>query len=284
MRFAFIAAKRALFPVADMCRVLKVARSGFYAWLHRQESARAKETRRLRVEVSAAFAEHKRRYGSPRLWRALRADGVQVGRHRVARLMRDQQLRARPRRRYVATTDSRHHQPVPPNVLARDFKPTAPDRTWASDVTYLPTGDGWLYLAVVLDLHSRRVVGFAMSARNDEDLTLAALRMALDQRSPAPGLVHHSDRGATYASGRYQDLLSKHGFVCSMSRRGNCWDNAPVESFFSTLDIECARGEMFSSRAAARREVTDYILRFYNPHRMHSTLGYVSPMEFERAV
>jgi transposase InsO family protein len=154
---------------------------------------------------------------------------------------------------------------------------------WVADVTYLPTLEGWLYLAVVLDLFSRCIVGWAMSDHNDEALTLAALQMAIDQRQPAPGLMHHSDRGTTYASGEYQDRLAKHGFVCSMSRKGNCWDNAVAESFFSTLDIECENGEMFSSKSAARREVTEYILCFYNSTRLHSTLGYMSPMEFERA-
>lgn len=183
----------------------------------------------------------------------------------------------------MRTTESNHGLPTPPNVLDRKFTVEEPNRVWAGDVTYLPTLEGWLYLAVLLDLYSRRVIGWAMSERNDEALTLAALRMAIDQRQPEPGVVHHSDRGTTYASGTYQDELAKRGFVCSMSRKGNCWDNAVVESFFSTLDIECANEQPFSSRSAARREVTDYILGFYNPTRLHSTLGYVSPMEYERA-
>lgn len=183
----------------------------------------------------------------------------------------------------MKTTHSNHGLSTPPNLLDRNFTADAPDRVWAGDVTFLPTREGWLYLAVLLDLYSRRVVGCAMSERNDEALTLAALRMALDQRQPEPGLLHHSDRGTTYASGTYQDELAKHGVVCSMSRKGDCWDNAVVESFFSTLDIECARGEVFTSRNAARREVTEYILGFYNPTRLHSYLGYMSPMEFERA-
>ena len=182
------------------------------------------------------------------------------------------------------TTDSNHAMPTAPNLLKRRFDVKAPNRVWAGDVTYLPTGDGWLYLAVLLDLFSRRIVGWAMSETNDEALTLAALDMALVQRQPLPGLVHHSDRGSTYASSEYQDVLAHHGIVCSMSRKGNCWDNAVVESFFSTLDIECARGRPFPSRHAARREVVNYILTFYNPTRLHSTLGYRSPMEFERAV
>ena len=283
MRFAFIAARKAEHDVSALCRVLRVARSGYYAWFEREESTRAKDDRRLVVEIRAVFAEKKKRYGSPRVRRELCDRGTRVCRHRVARLMREQQLRARPRRKFVRTTDSSHGLPTAPNLLDRKFTVETPNRVWAADVTYLPTLEGWLYLAVLLDLHSRRVVGWAMSERNDEALTLAALQVALDQRRPEPGLVHHSDRGTTYASGEYQDVLAKNGAVCSMSRKGNCWDNAVVESFFSTLDIECENGDMFSSRSAARREVTEYILGFYNPTRLHSFLGYRSPMEFERA-
>jgi putative transposase len=197
--------------------------------------------------------------------------------------MREQKLQARRRRKFVTTTDSKHSMPTPPNLVKREFDVKECDRVWAGDVTYLPTGEGWMFLAVLLDLYSRRVVGWALSERNDEQLTLSALQMALDQRRPVKGLIHHSDRGTTYASGEYQDVLVRHGLVCSMSRKGDCWDNAVVESFFSTLDIECAAERPFSTRGAARREVSDYILSFYNPTRLHSTLGYRSPMEFERA-
>ena len=263
--------------------MLQVQRSGFYAWRDRGESERAAEDRQLAVEVRSVFVESKQRYGSPRIHRVLRNRGRSACRHRIARLMREQLLQARPRRKFVATTNSDHSMPTPANVLDREFEAAAPDRVWVGDVTYIPTREGWLYLAVLLDLYSRRVVGFAMSERNDEKLTLSALQMALDQRQPKPGLVHHSDRGTTYASGTYQDVLAQRGIVCSMSRRGDCWDNAVAESFFSTLDIECARGEVFASRGAARREILEYILRFYNPTRLHSFLGYRSPMEFERA-
>ena len=183
----------------------------------------------------------------------------------------------------MRTTDSAHTQPMSPNIVDRKFTAPAPNRVWAGDVTYLPTREGWLYLAVLLDLYSRRVVGWAMSETNDEALTLATLQMALDQRRPEPGLVHHSDRGATYASTSYQDALARHGIISSMSRKGNCWDNAVVESFFSTLDIECGDQQPFKSKAAARREVAEYLLTFYNPTRLHSVLGYRSPMEFEHA-
>jgi transposase InsO family protein len=283
VRFAFVDAEKANHDVSMLCRVLQVQRSGYYAWRSREQSARELADQKLVVEIRAVFEEKKRRYGSPRICHELRNRGTKVCRHRIARLMREQALQARPRRKFVCTTDSRHDLPTAPNILDRKFTADAPNRVWAGDVTFLPTKEGWLYLAVLLDLYSRRVVGWAMSEHNDESLTLAALRMAIDQRQPEPGLVHHSDRGTTYASGRYQDQLAKHNIVCSMSRKGNCWDNAVVESFFSTLDIECADGEPFSSRAAARREVTSYILGFYNPARLHSSLGYVSPMEFERA-
>jgi putative transposase len=283
VRFAVIDAKKARFPISALCRVLKVRRSGYYAWLGRDVSAREQEDQRLTVEIRTVFHENKKRYGSPRVCRELHSRGMRVCRHRVARLMRQHQLRARARRKFVKTTDSAHALSTPPNLLARDFTATAPDRVWAGDVTFLPTREGWLYLAVLLDLYSRRVVGWAMSEHNDEVLTLSALQMALDQRQPEPGLVHHSDRGTTYASGEYQDRLTKHDIVCSMSRKGDCWDNAVVESFFSTLDIECGNQQVFSSRSAARREVTEYILGYYNPTRLHSYLEYVSPMAFERA-
>jgi transposase InsO family protein/transposase-like protein len=283
MRFSFIAAKKAEYPVSTLCKVMQVRRSGFYAWSLRGVSDRAQVDQQLAVEVRAVFGEHKRRYGSPRVHRELGKRGTKVCRHRVARLMREQDLRARPRRRYARTTDSRHSLPTAPNLLARNFTVDGPDRVWAGDVTYLPTLEGWLYLAVLLDLYSRRVVGWALSERNDEALTLAALERALGQRQPLSGLLHHSDRGTTYASGTYQDVLVQNGIVCSMSRKGNCWDNAVAESFFSTLDIECGNQEPFSSRAEARRLVLDYILGYYNPTRLHSFLGYESPMEFERA-
>jgi putative transposase len=264
--------------VTVLCKVLQVRTSGYYAWLGRDESATTKANCQLAVEVAATFKQFKGRYGSPRIHRELH-----VCRHRVARIMRDQKLCARSRRRFVKTTDSNHEWKTPKNLLGRNFEVPEPDRVWAGDVTYLPTRDGWLYLAVLLDLYSRKVVGWAMSEHNDEALTLAALQMALDQRQPDPGLIHHSDRGTTYASGTYQEVLAQNDIICSMSRKGDCWDNAVVESFFSTLDIECANQQVFSSRAVARREVAEYILGFYNSTRLHSYLGYTSPMEFERA-
>lgn len=283
MRFRFIEAEKANYPVCMLCRVLKVRRSGFYAWSQRPESERSRTDKQLSVEVCSLFKANKRRYGSPRIHEELKAQGRQVGRHRVARLMREQGLQARRPRRFVRTTDSRHTLAVAPNLLERNFEASAPNQVWVGDVTFIATLEGWLYLAVLVDLFSRRIVGWAMSEKNDERLTLRALQMAIDQRRPAPGLIHHTDRGTTYAATEYQDLLHRLGFRCSMSRKGNCLDNAVAESLFSTIKTECTEWETFSTREAARRQVLEYILTFYNPTRRHSYLGYKSPMEFERA-
>jgi putative transposase len=236
------------------------------------------------VEVRSVFEASYRRYGSPRIHAELRAQGRPVGRHRVARLMRTERLEARKRRRFVSTTDSKHTFPVPPNLVSRRFEASAPNQVWAGDVTFVPTGEGWLYVAVLLDLFSRRVVGWAMSEKNDESLTLAALHMAIDQRDPGAGLIHHTDRGTTYAATEYQDVLQRHGIRCSMSRRANCLDNAVSESFFSTLKTECTARVTFTTRTAAHQEIFEYVATFYNPTRRHSTIGYQSPMEYERAI
>jgi putative transposase len=267
-----------------MCRLLRVARSGFYAWRKRPVSDWARAETRLSVEVRSVFEESRRRYGSPRIHRELRAQKQSVGRHRIARLMRIQGLQARQRRRFVTTTNSDHTLTVAPNLIKRHFEAAAPNRVWAGDVTFIWTEQGWLYLAVLLDLFSRRVVGWAMSDKNDERLTVTALQMAIDHRPPAPGLIHHTDRGTTYAATEYQDILRRYGMRCSMSRKGNCLDNAVAESFFSTLKTECTARVTFPTQAAARLEVFEYIGTFYNPTRRHSTIGYQSPMEFEKAV
>jgi transposase InsO family protein len=284
VRFAFIEAEKARYSVRTLCRLLGVTRSGFYAWCKRDESPRAIANRRLGVEIRSAFEANRRAYGSPRIYHELRAAGGSAGRHRIARLMRQHGLQARRKRRFIATTDSRHDRRVARNLVRREFEVAQPNRVWAGDVTFIPTSDGWLYLAVLLDLCSRRVVGWAMSARNDESLVLDALRMALEQRCPAPGLVVHSDRGTTYAGGGYQAALSRAGARCSMSRRGNCWDNAVVESFFSSLKTETAIGQSFASRALARQLVFDYIECFYNRTRRHSTLDYLSPESYEQSL
>jgi putative transposase len=280
VRFRFVAAEKAQFPVALLCRCLEVSRPGFYAWQGRPPSARAVADRRLAVDVAAAQAESRAIYGSPRVHRELRAQGRLVSRKRVARVMREQGLRGRQRRRFVRTTDSRHAFPVATNVVNQAFDVAAPNRLWAGDITYVPTRDGWLYLAVLLDLYSRRVIGYAMGAHLTRTLALEALQAALTRRPAHAGLTHHSDRGCQYASHEYRARLTQAGLVCSMSRAGNCWDNAVVESFFATLKTELPQ-RAWTSRAAASAAIADYIDAFYNPRRRHSSLDYLSPVEFE---
>ena len=281
MRFGFIQTEKAEHPVRLLCRCLRVTRSGFYAWRRRPESARVQADRRLRVSVRAAFEGSRRRYGSPRVHRELRAQDVRVSRKRVVRLMQEEGLQARPRKRFKATTDSNHTQPVAPNVLARAFTAAAPNQRWVGDTTELLVGSAAkLYLAALLDLFSRVVVGWALSTVNDRHLVLRALRMAIERRCPDAGLLHHSDRGSPYASEDYQRVLDAHRITCSMSRRGDCYDNAAMESFFSTFKFEA--GERYESYGVAKMAVFDYIEMFYNPHRRHSTLDYVSPLVFER--
>ena len=281
MRFRFIEAEKALYPVRLLCRCLAVSRSGYYAWRRRPLSVRVKRDARLRVEIAASHAASRRTYGSPRILRDLREEGHRVSRKRVARLMRELGLEGRRKRRFRATTDSRHRFPVAPNVLMRDFDVEAPNIAWVTDITYLATLEGWLYLAVILDLFSRRVVGYAMSERIDRALVLEALRKALVQRPGTRDLIHHSDRGSQYASHDYRDALDQAGITCSMSRRGDCWDNAVAESFFGTLKMELLYELPLQTRSATRSAVADYIETFYNVRRRHSSLGYRSPLEFE---
>jgi putative transposase len=283
VKFAFIAAEKATWPVAWMCRKLGVSRSGFYAFHRGKESPRASDDRRLAMLVSMAHVSGRRKYGSPRIYRELREEhGVRIGRNRVIRLMQAQGIRGVSRsRRRISTTDSRHNYPVAPNVLMRDFSATAPNERWAGDITYLRTNDGWVYLAVILDLFSRYVVGWAISKTIDRHLVLKALDQANHRRRPRLGLVHHTDQGSQYASDDYQTALVAEGFVCSMSRRGDCYDNAVVESFFGTLKAEL--GDTFESLAAADHALFDYIEIFYNRARRHSSLGYLSPEKYESA-
>jgi len=282
VRFAFIATEKAAFPIRLLCRTLHVSRAGFYAWQARPPAGRVQADERLAVEIAAIHAESRQRYGSPRIHAELRDRGCRTGRKRVARLMRVHGLAGRRRRRFRVTTQSRHPFPVAPNVLARQFARAAPDQAWVTDITYIPTGEGWLYLAVILDLCSRFAVGWALSERITDGLTLDALEMALGRRRPPSGLLHHSDRGSQYASGGYQRVLAQHGIVCSMSRRGNCWDNAVAESFFATLKVELVHDAAWLTRAAARRDLFEYLEPFYNGRRRHSALGYLSPRAFER--
>lgn len=281
MKFAWIALEKATFPVVALCRNLRVTTSGFYAWRGRSDSDHTVEDRRLQVLIRASFDGSKQRYGSPRVHEDLIEWDEHVSRKRVIRLMQADGLKARVRRRYKNTTMSDHDQPVADNLLDRQFDADAPNQRWVGDTTEFVIGtSAKLYLAVVLDLFSRFVVGWAVSAVNDRHLTIKALEAALKRRCPAIGLLHHSDQGSTYASEDYQDLLAAHGMVCSMSRRGDCYDNAVMESFFSTVKSELA--DQFASHGEAKMELFDYIDVFYNQKRRHSTLGQISPAAFER--
>ena len=281
MKFAFIAAREVAFPVNAMCRVLGVAKSGFYAWAKRPKPEREKQDERLALTVAAVHKRSRNTYGSPRVHEELKARGIRVGRKRVERLMRESGLQGRRKRRFKHTTDSRHSGPIAANVLARHFRVNEPNRAWVTDVTAIATGEGWLYLAPMIDLHSRRVVAWAVSESNDTDLALASLRAALKARRPPPGLLHHSDRGSPYASEDYRAELRTHGVRRSMSRKGDCWDNAVAESFFATLRAELVDHERYPSHAAATRSIGDYIDNFYNVERRHSHCDYLNPIEFE---
>lgn len=274
------------YPVSDLCAALDVSRAGFYSWRQRGPSERDHADAVLDEEIGALFARGRRTYGSPRLHRALRRSGHACGRHRVARIMRRQELAGRVRgRRRPFTTDSDHEQPVAPNRLGqREGAPEQPNEVWAADITYVPTDEGWLYLAGVLDLGSRRVVGWAMGESLETSLPMDALRMALSQRQPKAGLLHHSDRGCQYASEAYREYLSAWKITPSMSRRGNCYDNAAMESFWSTLKEELVHRRSFASRAEASGAIFDYIETFYNRERLHSALDFLSPVEFEKQI
>ncbi len=285
MRYQFIESMTGRFPTAVLCRTLRVSTSGFYDWkgrIEREPSAYHKEDAALTQRIRERFAASRQTYGSPRILRDMREEGIACGKHRVARLMRAAGLRAAWSPRFQVTTDSQHTLPVAQNLLDQDFTASTVDERWAADITYVWTGEGWLYLAVVMDLFSRRIIGWSMQASLHKQLVLDALEMALGLRHPAAGLVHHSDRGSQYASEAFQEALGAVGIVCSMSRRGNCWDNAVVESFFGTLKVELVHRCRFATRQQARREVFEYIEVWYNRSRRHSSLGYISPVEFER--
>jgi transposase InsO family protein len=285
MRYACIQRHRGEFEVLLMCRVLEVTRSGFYAWLKSVPSARARTEERLRGEVRAIHKMSDGSYGSPRIHAELRASGERVGRKRVARLMSQEGLRGKKRRRFKVTTNSNHTYPVAPNVLDRKFAVDeigGPDQVWAADITYVPTRQGWLYLAVVLDLASRLVVGWSMSESLESSLAIDALDMAFQRRRPAAGLLHHSDRGVQYASNDYRALLEGKNVVASMSRKGNCWDNAVAESFFATVEIELIQDADWHTRNEARGAIFHFIEVWYNRQRRHSSLKYQTPAEFDK--
>ena len=281
MRFAFIEAEKAYYPVLVLCRVMQVGRSGFYAWLRRAPSARTQADAVLQGQIDRAFLGSRGTYGSPRIRAQLNAEGVQVSKRRVARLMRRRGLCGLRKARFTRTTDSRHKLPIAPNLLARNFTATAPNAVWVTDVTFIWTLQGWLYLAALLDLYSRRVVGWAMSAHNDQALVLQALNMALCRRRPPQGLIHHSDRGSVYCGTAYLAMLKAHGIKPSMSRKGDCWDNAVAESFFGTLKQELLFRRQLEPRRTAQTAIFEFLEAYYNRKRRHSTLGFLSPVDFE---
>jgi putative transposase len=285
LRFRFIQDHAEDYPVTVLCRLLDVARSGYYAWCHRQPGVRAQRRATLTAAIRAVHAKSRGRYGSPRVHRVLRAEGTACCENTVAKLMKAAHLRAKTHQRFVVrTTDSQHTQPLAPNRLGQEFVAERPDRVWVADITYVATGEGWLYLAAIVDLCTRKVVGWHTADHLRTDLVSVALRQALAQRRPEPGWVHHSDRGVQYASDDYQELLREHGGVASMSRAGNCYDNAVMESFFGTLKTELIYHESYATRKEAEQALFEYLEGFYNTTRLHSSLDYQSPLEFENSL
>jgi putative transposase len=280
--FRFIDAHQEQWPVRLLCAALDVSAAGYYAWRDRPASVRQQRQDALLVEIRAIHAEFHARYGSPRIHAELAARGHDCCVNTVAKLMQDHDIRAKTARKFRCTTDSNHDLPVAENLLDRQFDPASPNEAWVADITYVLTDEGWLYLAAVEDLYSRRVVGWSMSERLESRLVVDALALAVQRRLPGEGLLAHSDRGSQYASDHYQSLLARHGITCSMSRRADCWDNAPMESFFASLKKELAHDAHFATRAEARAAIVEYIEVFYNAKRRHSSLGYVSPAEYEQ--
>ena len=283
MKYRFIDEHRSRWPVRRMCQVLQVSPGGYYSWRDRPASAQQQRREALAGAIQAIHPEVKQRYGSPRMHAELLARGQSCCVNTVAKLMHEQGIAAKTKRKFRCTTDSNHDLPVADNLLARQFAPAAVNQAWVADITYIPTAEGWLYLAAVEDLYSRQIVGWSMGERITSRLVVDALEMAVSRRLPGEGLLAHSDRGSQYASEHYQRLLGRHGITCSMSRRGDCWDNAPMESFFASLKKELVHHEDYRSRAEARASLFEYIEAFYNRVRRHSALGYLSPVEYEQA-
>ena len=285
MRYRFIEDHRSVWPIAVQCAVLQVARSGYYAWRKRPLSPRAQRHANLTDRIQAIHAQkHQDAYGAPRIHKELVAQGHACNRKTVAKCMKAAEIRAKTVKKFrVLTTDSNHSHPVAENLVDRNFTPAGRNQTWTADITYIPTDEGWLYLAAVEDLFSRKIVGWSMSDRIDSRLVVDALEMAIHRELPGEGLMAHSDRGVQYASEHYQNLLRRHDVTCSMSRKANCWDNAPMESFFATLKKELVHHERYATRDEARRSLFEYIEIFYNRVRRHSALGYLSPAQFEQA-
>lgn len=281
MKFQFISAHRGTFKVGRMCELLKVSRSGFHAWFNRPESRRSLENRALEDKIRVLHAASHGIYGAPKIHQDLVDDGVPCGKNRVARIMRKAGLRSRTKKKFKATTNSKHKFPVAPNLLNQNFKVEAADSAWVGDITYIWTGEGWLYLSVLLDLYNREVVGWSASSRMTRQLAIDALQMALGRRIPQRGLLHHTDRGSQYASNDYQKILKEHGIICSMSRKGNCYDNAVAESFFGRLKSEWVNHKRYLSRSEATRSLFYYIEIFYNRKRRHSSINYLTPQEYD---
>jgi len=282
MRYEFIDEYQEQFPVNRMCKVLEVSPSGYYAWRNRPVSQRARENQELLVEISSIYAESGETYGSPRIHTELVDRGRMIGKNRVARLMRAEQIGVFPKKRRPITTNSKHDYPIAPNILNRAFHADRPNEKWLGDITYIRTGEGWLYLAAVLDMFSRKIVGWAIDDNLESQLVVKAFRMAAHIRKPPKGLLHHSDRGSQYASEVYQACLADYNIQVSMSRTGNCYDNAPMESFFSTLKSDRVHRIDYQTRQEAKTDIFRYIEGFYNRTRRHSSLGYLSPDNFER--
>lgn len=282
MRYAFIDEHRSVWPLPVMCRILEVSKSGYFAWKNRPDSAKEKSDRVLAEKIATIHSEHRSVYGSPRIHHVLKENGIHVSRKRVARLMKELGISAKRCRRRVITTDSKHDLPIADNLLERNFGADAPDKKWATDITYIETGEGFLYLAAIEDLWSRRIVGWAMEATMDRSLVLSALEMALGRRNPEPGMIHHSDRGSQYASKDYRQMLVDQGIQVSMSRRGDCYDNAMIESFWHTLKNELVYRTNFKTHQEAKDAIFEYIEVFYNRKRRHSSIGYQSPESFEK--
>jgi putative transposase len=275
--------ERQWYPVDELCRGMRVSRGGYYSWLHTEKKRRREPAdEMLLTEIRGIYEEHKQDYGSPRVYRELRGRGRSCSKARVERLMRENGLRSKHKRKFKVTTDSAHHLPVADNILAGRFKWEQPNEAWVGDITYIGTDEGWMYLAVLIDLCSRMVVGWSMDKRMTRELPLRALHMAVQRRRPAPGLIHHTDRGSQYASREYQDALKRNGMVCSMSGKGNCYDNAVAESFFHSLKVERIHGRRFASRAEAMSAIFRYVEAYFNTKRRHSTLDYLTPAAYEQ--
>lgn len=284
MKYAFINERSGRYPVAMLCRVTGVSRSPYYAWKARGAKIIPLEEWVLRRRMRELFTASRASLGSRTLAKNLQEEGIEAGRYKVRMRMKAMRLQVKQKRKYKVTTDSAHRLPVAGNVLDRQFNPDQPNQVWGSDISYLWTQEGWIYVAVIIDLYSRRVVGWAIDRRMTRSLVIRALMMAINLRNPSPGLIHHSDRGSQYAAHAYQALLKQHGIICSMSRKGNCWDNAPVERFFSSLKREWTGDRLYKTRQEAIADVREYVAVYYNARRLHSTLGYKTPMNYENGL